>query len=132
MPQREWTGSVAVLPKAMRELAVTMASLADRAHRDGVNEPKASLSEVQSFLRDEAYSLSEWADAIEQLYARLDAGDGITNAQMVTLGRLMRDYKADSATVAVTGSADLLAFDLQERGSFIVNGGIEPDGRAHT
>lgn len=136
MPQREWTGSVAVLPQAMRQLANACADMANEPDRD----PKPEGADVEriaaalaEFLRDEAYTLSEWADAIEQLYARLDEGDPITNAQMVKLGQLMRNYKADRAIVLAPRKGEkLLAFDLTERGAFLVNGGIEPNGSAHT
>lgn len=80
MPQREWTASTTVLPQAMRELAVKMAREANEAT---VLDNDAA--RLRNFLRDEAYTLSEWADAVEQLYARLPDGQPHTNAQGVAL-----------------------------------------------
>jgi hypothetical protein len=85
--QREWTGSCANLAESMEALAVKFAS---RANETG-----------DSFLQDEAYTLSEWADAIRELYARLDVGDGlVTNAQGVAIARLMRGRLDETATVS--------------------------------
>ena len=75
---REWTGSCSRLDEAMRELAI---KFAERGSGNG------ELSDVQEFLRDEAYTLNEWADAVAQLYARLDAGEPYTNAQGVAITR---------------------------------------------
>jgi hypothetical protein len=71
--QREWTGSCANLAESMEALAV---KFANRANETG-----------DSFLQDEAYTLSEWADAIRELYARLDADEPHTNAQGVAISR---------------------------------------------
>jgi hypothetical protein len=79
MAERQWTGSVAVLPVSLRDLAQDFMHKA-HGHED---------SPLSSYLIDHAYSLSEWGDAVEQLYARLDAKGSsssvMTNAQGVAL-----------------------------------------------
>lgn len=114
---REWTGSCAVLPEALRALAITF------AERGGETN--------DSFLRDEAYTLSEWADAVEQLYARLDAGEPYTNAQGVALARRITER---TQRVEVyprpfdlpDGSLRVLIHDAGAQRAFEC--GIEPDG----
>jgi hypothetical protein len=95
MADREWTGSVANLPESMRAFAVEMANLANEEaaelKSDERHEVDAALERVVEFLRDHAYTLSEWGDAVEQLYARLDAPAGagdFTNAQALAVGRI--------------------------------------------
>lgn len=88
MSAREWTGSCANLGESMRALAI---KFAERAHETN-----------DSFLQDEAYTLSEWADAIDQLYIRSDAGGLITNAQGAAIARLMRGRLDETVTVSRT------------------------------
>lgn len=122
MEQREWTGSVAVLPEAVRELAVKMANLANQGWRE---ENLDQVQKLEAFLRDEAYTLNEWADAIEQLYARRDES---LNAQGLALARLMAGRRGERVTVITNAT-----FTLAE-GWWLVTFecgfecGIAPDG----
>lgn len=139
MGGREWTGSVAVLPEAMRELAIKMANVA--AIRNAPMD-ESDAREMATFLADEAYTLSEWADAVEQLYARLDAGEGVTNAQGVRIAALLRG--SPGSTIQVSRVAvlhppasnppepEFLGFVLTHADGAQITGGIEPDGSAHT
>lgn len=125
MADREWTGSVSVLPQSMRELALEF----DRkAHEHGT-------SPLSSYLVDHASTLIEWADAIEQLYARLDEGDTVTNAQGVALARFLRGHfmrdRFSNATVC-RGGAGLPDDFLYVRFSDGYEGGIAPNGDTST
>lgn len=115
--QREWTGSCANLGESMRALAITFAERGNETN--------------DSFLRDEAYTLSEWADAIDELYARLDVGEGlVTNAQGTAIARLMRGRLDETVTVSRTLArvAGLPANWLLVTFSAGFECGIAPDG----
>jgi hypothetical protein len=125
---REWTGSAANLPKSLRELAHEFVAKAHE-HRE---------SPLASYLTDHAYTLSEWADAAEQLYARLDEGEFPTNAQGVALARFLRPCFRDEAHPADRGarvtrggmglSDDYLLVVLNDG----YTGGIDREGRTST
>lgn len=130
MTGREWTGSVARLDDAMVELAVEMANLG--TPRD---EPLDD-ERVRAWWRDHAYTLSEWAAAVRELYARLDEGEHVTNAQGVAMARLLRNARelrvnriASSIEQERTGGSDpMLGFVQTYRDGTRIYGGIEPDG----
>lgn len=132
MHEREWTGSVAVLPESMRLLALQMDELANTGAVDGVEMRGAD------FLRDHAATLAEWADAVEQLYARLDEGEIPTNAQGIALARFLRPafrddaHPADRSAHVSRGGAGLPDSYLYVRLSDGYEGGIDSDGRVST
>lgn len=134
MAEREWTGSVSVLPHSMREFANEMTNVA----RTVEDDPAALAAKLSGFLIDHAYTLSEWADAVDQLYARLDEGKVPTNAQGVALARFLRPSFADDAdpgyrhaTVMRGGMGlpdDYIAVSLPD--GYV--GGIDREGRTST
>jgi hypothetical protein len=93
---REWTGSVKVLPTAMAHMAIEATRLAG-SMRDRTDVERVA-RELRDWIADHAYTLAEWADAIEQLYVRLDATTPcarehgptveLPNAQLLSLGRI--------------------------------------------
>lgn len=132
MHEREWTGSTAVLPESLRLLALQMQELANTGAINGVEMTAAD------FLRDNAYTLSEWADAVEQLYARLDEGEIPTNAQGIALARFLRPafrddaHPADRSAQVSRGGMGLPDSYLLVRLSDGYTGGIDRDGRTST
>lgn len=124
---REWTGSVSDLPNSLRALAMEFAETA-LANRD---------SQLSSYLQDHAYTLSEWGDAVEQLYAKLDEGEIVTNAQGVALaGFLRRGFRNAERRVAwanvALGGAGLPDSYLHVRMGDGFEGGIDSEGRVST
>lgn len=133
--ERQWTGSVSDLPKAMRELAIEMSRIASagNAPRD-----ESDANQLAGFLQDHAYTLSEWADAVEQLYARLDQGEIPTNAQGVALARFLRPqfrdtvHPADRRATVTRGGAGLSDTYLLVTLPGGYQGGIDHEGRVST
>lgn len=125
---REWTGSVSDLPNSLRALAQEFAEKA----LANPGSPHAS------YLQDHAYTLNEWGDAVELLYAKLDEGEIVTNAQGVALARFLRPSFADDAdpgyrhaTVMRGGMGlpdDYIAVSLPD--GYV--GGIDREGRTST
>jgi hypothetical protein len=135
MPEaREWTGSVAVLPEAMAELAVEMMNLATQ---------QADPAVVRQWLRNHASTLGEWSSAVRELYVRVDETDGEvpTNAQGIALARFLRAQFRDdvhpgdrSAHVSRGGAGlgdDYLHVVLNPYGRRF-EGGIDREGRVST
>lgn len=136
MPDREWTGSVAVLPASMRELAIDFANraYAARDEADGPNE-LATLRALAAYVQDNAYTLGEWSDAIDELYARLDAGEPYTNAQGVALVRRLSEH-TQRVTITLRPSDLPDGYLLVHMEDYVGVGqarsfvcGIAPDGR---
>lgn len=133
MAEREWTGSVSVLPHSMREFANEMTNVA----RTVEDDPAALAAKLSGFLIDHAYTLSEWADAVDQLYARLDEGKVPTNAQGVALARFLGNGFRNAerrfawANVAL-GGAGLPDSYLHVRMGDGYEGGIDREGRVST
>lgn len=125
---REWSGSCANLSESLRALAIEFAG---KSHTDAG-------SPLASYLSDHAYTLAEWADAVEQLYARLDEGEIPTNAQGVALARFLRPRFRDDAHPADRGARvtrggmglpdDYLLVVLNDG----YTGGIDREGRTST
>lgn len=133
---REWTGSVAVLPDSMAALAIEMSNLATNR-----NAPmdESDAREMADFLRDHAYTLAEWSDAIRELYARLDEpkGEIPTNAQAIALGNFLRGhFRSDDVSSRYAnvsrGGAGLGDSYLHVRFGDGYEGGIDPEGRTST
>lgn len=137
MSEREWTGSVSNLPAGIRNLAIAMSDRGSERidSADERSDVDRELIELRAWLQDHAYSLSEWADAVEQLYARLDEGEVVTNAQGVSLARFLRShFRADpltNATVTLGGmglSTDYLLVRMADG----YTGGIAQNGDTST
>lgn len=125
---REWTGSVANLGASMRLLAEEFA-------KRGYSTEASNVRREREYLADQAYTLAEWADAIEQLYARLDEGEVPTNAQGVALARFLRGHFRNDrfANATVTrGGMGLSDKYLLVRMSDGYTGGIAPNGDTST
>jgi hypothetical protein len=125
---REWTGSVSDLPKSLRALAQEFLAKAN-AHPD---------SPLASYVQDHAWTLTEWADAVELLYARLDTeGEVPTNAQGIALARFLRGHWTNVenrfrfASVS-RGGAGLSDDYLYVRMGDGYEGGIDRAGRTST
>lgn len=124
---RQWTGSCANVPESLRALALEFMAKAHE-HED---------SPLSRYLIDHAYTLNEWGDAVEQLYARLDEGEIVTNAQGVALaGFLRRSFRTAVpayrwANVA-QGGMGLPDTYLHVRMADGFTGGIDQEGRVST
>lgn len=124
---REWTGSVSDLPNSLRALAQEFAEKA----LANPGSPHAS------YLQDHAYTLNEWGDAVELLYAKLDEGEIVTNAQGVALARFLGNGFRNAerrfawANVAL-GGAGLPDSYLHVRMGDGYEGGIDREGRVST
>jgi hypothetical protein len=115
MPEREWTGSVAVLPESLRKLAIDMANLANAAREqlevldaslydDEVQQLQGLADAQRAFLAGHAYTLREWAVAVEQLYARRDES---LNAQGLALARLMAGRRGERVNILTNATFTL-------------------------
>ena len=141
---REWTGSVSKLPESMRAFAVEMANLASEEAAELKSDERcdvdAALSRVLNFLRDHAYTLSEWGDAVDELYARLDheLPNGLTVAQGVALVRFMGRENAMAVFRGGQGLerdkllVELEPFRARAAGRTPYTGGIDRDGSTST
>lgn len=129
MTGREWTGSVSVLPESMDALAVEMANLG--AH-DPDHDAISVATALETFLRDHAYTLSEWAAAVRELYVRLDEGEHVTNAQGVAMARLLRNASTLRVTRVDPSGSPFLGFEQTYEDGRVILGGIEPDGSVGT
>lgn len=122
LANREWTGSVAALPESLRNLA-------QEFMRTSHGDPAL----LAGYLRDHAYTLNEWGDAVDQLYVRLDERprEGCpTNAQGVALaGR----FKPDTTSIVVTrggfGLPDTYLYVVESNSGRDFHCGIDEEGR---
>jgi hypothetical protein len=142
--QREWTGSVAVLPESMAAFAVEMSNKAYEARGELRSSERSdvdhALSELVSFLQDHASTLAEWSDAVRELYVRLDEpkDEFPTNAQGVALARFLRpafrdDVRpADRYASVSRGGEGLGDSYLLVRLADGYTGGIDREGRTST
>lgn len=142
--ERQWTGSCANVPESLRALALEFMTKAYAA-RDELkidsgaerSDVDRALAELSAYLIDHAATLSEWGDAVEQLYARLDEGEIVTNAQGVALaGFLRRGFRTAVpayrwANVA-QGGMGLPNTYLSVRMADGFEGGIDQEGRVST
>lgn len=124
---REWTGSCANLAESLRMLAIEFMNKS-REHPD---------TPLSSYLQDHAYTLGEWGDAVDALYARLDEGELVTNAQGIALAAFLRrgwmnaERRFQFASVARGGDGLPETYLLVRMGDGFT-GGIDPDGRTST
>lgn len=106
MSDRDWSGSVSVLPESLRDLAREFMSASHEARAELSSDQRGdvdvALQKLAAFTADHASTLSEWADAVEQLYVRADERPRPgcpTNGQGVALaGR----FHEDTLSVTVT------------------------------
>ncbi len=142
MATREWTGSVTDLPKSVHELAIEFARNGTAARDLGAlddlstAELRLRLRELAEFMQDHAYTLNEWADAVEQLHVKLSepAAPGVlTNAQGVEIARR---FTHTTASVHITrgsqgiGENDVyLIVNDRRAGVRPFHCGIDPEGR---